>query len=145
MRAASCCRCFLVEAVGVAALAFVDSTLTAFLVLTVMAIGGAALWSGQIVILASLVDPEERQKTFGLSFTLLNLGIGIGGLISGAIVDASRPVTFQAIYFGDAVSYLIPALILLSLPHVGRRVAHEDVAPASAAAGAPARAAMPWC
>jgi MFS family permease len=131
---------FLVEAAGVAALAFVDSTLMAFLVLTVMAIGGAALWSGQTVILASLVNPEERQRTFGLSFTLLNLGIGIGGLISGAIVDASRPITFQAIYFGDAVSYLIPALILLSLPHVGRRVAREDVAPASAAAvGAPAR------
>ncbi len=131
---------FLVEAAGVAALAFVDSTFTAFLVLTVMAVGGAALWSGQIVILASLVKPHERQKTFGLSFTLLNLGIGIGGLISGAVVDASRPITFQAIYFGDAVSYLIPALILLSMPHVGRRVAHDDVAPASSpAAGTPAR------
>jgi drug/metabolite transporter (DMT)-like permease len=54
-------------------------------------------------------------------------------MISAAIVDVSRPVTFQAIYLGDALSYLIPAGILLSMPLVGRRLAvapsHADRAP----------------
>jgi MFS family permease len=94
-------------------------------VLTLIAIGGATLWSAQTTILATLVTPAERQRTFGLSFTLLNLGIGTGGLISGAVVDVARPITFQAIYFGDAVSYLIPAAILLAMPHVGRRFVGE--------------------
>ncbi|GAA2714846.1 hypothetical protein ACFY2R_08485 [Micromonospora olivasterospora] len=53
---------------------------------------------------------------YGLNFALLNLGIGVGGLISGAIVDIARPTTFQLIYVLDAVSYLTPALILLTLP-----------------------------
>jgi len=113
---------FLVESVGVLSLAFVHNALTAFAALTAVAIGGAALWSGQTTILASLTTESERQKVFGLSFTLLNLGIGIGGVISGAVVDVDRPATFQALYFGDAVSYLIPAAILLSLPGIGQRV-----------------------
>lgn len=114
---------FAVEAVGAASLAFVNSTVTAFLALSVVAVGLAALWSGQTTILASLVTPEERQRAFGLSFTLLNLGIGAGGVIAGTFVDASRPGTFQAIYLADSISYLVPAVILLTMPHVGRRVA----------------------
>ena len=114
---------FAVEAAGTASLAFVHSTLSALAALTLAAVGSAALWSGQNTILASLVPDRQRQQVFGLSFTLLNLGIGIGGMLAAAVVDIARPVTFQAIYVGDAVSYLIPAAILLSMPHVGRRPA----------------------
>ncbi|MER7439214.1 MFS transporter [Micromonospora avicenniae] len=120
--------CLLIEAAGTGALALVHSSASAFLVVTVIAIGSSAIWSGQNTILASLTDDGERQRVFGLNFALLNLGIGIGGMTSGAIVDTGRPVTFQTIYLLDAVSYLMPALILLTLPGVGRRIS-------SAAAG----------
>ncbi|MFI5490170.1 MFS transporter [Micromonospora echinaurantiaca] len=115
--------CLLIEAVGTGSLALVDSTGSAFLVMTVIAIGSSAIWSGQNTILASLTDDGERQRVFGLNFALLNLGIGVGGLTSGAIVDTGRPVTFQLIYLLDAVTYLMPALILLTLPGVGHRLA----------------------
>ncbi|MFG1678462.1 MFS transporter [Micromonospora sp. NPDC049282] len=115
--------CLVVEAVGTGSLALVDSTASAFGVMTLVAVGSSAIWAGQNTILASLTGDGERQRVFGLNFALLNLGIGIGGLISGAVVDVARPVTFQAIYLLDAVSYLTPALILLTLPHVGHRLA----------------------
>ncbi|MET7748606.1 MFS transporter [Micromonospora sp. NPDC005367] len=114
--------CLLIEAAGTGSLALVHSSASAFLVVTVIAIGSSAIWSGQNTILASLTDDGERQRVFGLNFALLNLGIGIGGMTSGAIVDTGRPVTFQTIYLLDAVSYLMPALILLTLPGVGRRI-----------------------
>ncbi|MEU5563677.1 MFS transporter [Micromonospora musae] len=114
--------CLLIEAVGTGSLALVHSTGSAFLVATVIAVGSSAIWSGQNTILASLTDDGERQRVFGLNFALLNLGIGIGGMTSGAIVDIGRPVTFQMIYLLDAVSYLMPALILLTLPGVGGRI-----------------------
>ena len=122
-----------VAALGTGSLALVDSALTAFGSLTVIAVAFAALWAGQTTMLASLVTDEERPRVFGLSFTLLNLGIGAGGAIAGAVVDASRPATFHAIYLADAVSYLIPAGILFSLPRVGRRIVsasatHQDSA-----------------
>ncbi|MET8232910.1 MFS transporter [Micromonospora sp. NPDC005298] len=114
--------CLLIEAVGTGSLALVDSSASAFAVMTVIAVGSSAIWSGQNTILASLTDDGERQRVFGLNFALLNLGIGIGGMTSGAIVDTARPVTFQAVYLLDAVSYLMPALILLTLPAVGHRL-----------------------
>src|SRR6185369_7207909 len=60
-----------VASLGSVSLAFATNVLRAFLALTVVAIAFAALWAGQNTILASLVAPAERQRTFGLSFTLL--------------------------------------------------------------------------
>ncbi|MEU8017259.1 MFS transporter [Micromonospora parva] len=114
--------CLLIEAIGTGSLALVHSTGSAVLVMTVIAVGTSAIWSGQNTILASLTGDDERQRVFGLNFALLNLGIGVGGMTSGAIVDTARPGTFQIIYVLDAVSYLLPALILLTLPGVGHRL-----------------------
>ncbi|MEU5965421.1 MFS transporter [Micromonospora parva] len=114
--------CLLIEAIGTGSLALVNSTGSAVLVMTVIAVGSSAIWSGQNTILASLTGDDERQRVFGLNFALLNLGIGVGGMTSGAIVDTARPGTFQIIYLLDAVSYLMPALILLTLPGVGHRL-----------------------
>lgn len=125
----------LVNAVAIGSVAFASTPWMAFASLTLMAVGSAAVWSGQQTILASVTAEEERQKTFGLSFTLLNLGIGIGGLISGAVVDVSRPVTFQAIYLGDAITFLAPFVILLTLPHVGHRVASSGDGHSTAESG----------
>ncbi|OKI52713.1 MFS transporter [Micromonospora sp. CB01531] len=127
--------CLAIEAVGTGSLALVDSIGTAFAVSTLIAIGGSALWAGQTTILASLTGDGERQRVFGLQFALLNLGIGVGGLISGAVVDIARPVTFQAIYLLDALSYLTPGLILLTLPHVGHRLVQAPTAAARSAGG----------
>jgi MFS family permease len=124
---------FAVEATGTASLSLVHSVPSALAALTVVAIGTSAMWSGQNTMLASLVPDGQRQKVFGLSFTLLNLGIGIGGMVSGAVVDVHRPITFQAIYLVDAISFLVPVGILLSMPQVGRRLT------APAPAGVPDR------
>jgi MFS family permease len=60
-----------------------------------------------------------------VNFTLLNLGIGLGGIVGGAVVDVHRPGTFTFIYLADAVSYL-PAVFLLAIPlrHVAGRPDH---------------------
>lgn len=111
------------EAIASASLGFVTSAGAAFVSLTLIGVGFSAIYSGQNTILASLVGERDRQAVFGLSFTLVNLGVGLGGITGGILVDPSRPVTFQTLYFLDAASYLAPAAILLSLPQVGRRPA----------------------
>ncbi|MDX6323844.1 MAG: hypothetical protein QOK15_198, partial [Nocardioidaceae bacterium] len=66
----------------------------------------------------------------GLNFTLLNLGIGIGGVLGGLLVDVDKTWTFQALYLVDAVSF-VPALLLLLGPlrHVaGRPEPHAEEA-----------------
>ena len=95
--------CLAIEAIGTASLAFARTPANALVVLTLIAVGGAALWSAQTTILATLVTPEERQKTFGLSFTLLNLGIGIGGILGGFVVGV--------IMWGSIVSWTVAAIL----------------------------------
>jgi MFS family permease len=111
---------YLVQAGGTVVLAFATGPAAVFGALTVMATGLAPTFSGATTLLASLTAEHERQRVFGLQFALLNLGIGIGGMTAGAVVDVARPITFQVVYLVEAVTFLAPALIVLSLRGVGR-------------------------
>ena len=84
-----------------------------------------------------------RQRYFGVNFTLLNLGIGIGGVVGGFYVDVDRVETFQAIYLADAASY-VPAFCVLSLllRDAGARVETEQ-APGRPVDVLPRRAPQP--
>jgi MFS family permease len=98
-----------------------------------VALQGAAFgveWPAVQSMIASVVPSGLRQRYFGLNFTLLNLGIGLGGIVGGLFVDIHHPRTFQVIYVADALSFL-PAIYLLSVPlrHVAGRPVHEDDAP----------------
>ncbi len=82
--------------------------------------GFGVIWPASGAMIGNLIPSEQRQRYFGVNFTLLNLGIGIGGIIGGSFVNVARPETFVAIYLLDAVSYLAPLVILLwFLRHVG--------------------------
>ena len=51
-------------------------------------------WPGFQAFIAAVIPSELRQRYFGVNFTLLNLGIGIGGLAAGMFVrvDHARDV-----------------------------------------------------
>jgi MFS family permease len=122
-----------VMGIGTLLLAFVEAPWHVFAATTVMAVGGAGLWSPTSAMLASMVPAEQRQRAFGIQFALLNLGIGVGGLISSAIVDVDRVGTFQILYALDALTFLGYAGILLTMRGVGGPVwrTHDSSRPAS--------------
>ncbi|MEV6966743.1 MFS transporter [Hamadaea sp. NPDC051192] len=122
----------LVEAAGVFSMGLVHNVALAVGAATLIGLGGGVIWAGVNVILSSVTEEHERQKTFGLNFTLLNLGIGVGSVIAGSIVDIKQPSTFQLIYTLDAIAYLIPFLNLLFMRGVGQQLT------VSAPAGQPA-------
>ena len=109
--------------------AIVGETVMAFAVNLPLAILGVAIvgggfglgWPAVQAMISSVVPSEIRSRYFGMNFSLLNLGIGIGGIVGGLVVDVDHPVTFQIMYLGNAVSYF-PALFLMLVPlrHVGR-------------------------
>ena len=110
--------------VGAAAVAFVF-----------LGYGFGVIWPASGAMIGQLIPSEQRQRYFGINFTLLNLGIGVGGIVGGQFVDVTRPATFVTVYLLDGVSYL-PALAILLwwLRHAGGRVvatatADQTVAP----------------
>jgi MFS family permease len=118
---------------GDTTLAFATTRPMAALALSLNGIAFGMSWPAWQSMVASVIPPELRQRYFGVNFTLLNLGIGVGGVLGGFFVDVSDARTFQTIYLADAVSYL-PALLLLLGPlrHIARKVeaaASGDAAP----------------
>lgn len=107
-------------AVGTVWLGFVQGAGEAFAALAVMSIGMGLSWPAQSALVASIVPPRLRPRAFASQFALLNLGIGLGGAVSGLLVDVDRVSTFQLIYIVDALSFLVYAAVLLSVRHVGR-------------------------
>jgi MFS family permease len=77
-------------------------------------------------MIGAVVPSGIRQRYFGINFTLVNLGIGIGGLLAGFVVDVHRPGTFVAIYLVNALSFLAPLAVLLGpLRHASGKVDHS--------------------
>ncbi|MDA4895262.1 MFS transporter [Streptomyces sp. MS2A] len=108
---------------GCALLAFATHPVTAALALVLIGVNFGVSWPGFNALIASIVDGEVRQQYFGVNFALVNLGIGVGGIVGGFFVDVQRPETFTAIFLVDAATSLIPmALLLGPLRHV--RTAH---------------------
>ncbi len=105
----------LIMAAATAAFGFVTSVPQAIGVAAVMAVGNGAMWPPQAALLTRLSQPEHRQRVFGLQFMMLNLGLGLGGLVAAALLDVHRPATFSAMYVIDAVTFLVYFAAVASL------------------------------
>jgi len=112
---------------GQLTVAFAETLPTVVIGITLVGAGYGLGWPTSQALIASVVPSSIRSRYFGVNFSLLNLGIGIGGVIGGFVADVDRAVTFQVLYLGDAVSYL-PALFLLLVPlrHIGGPVPHAS-------------------
>ncbi len=105
----------LVQGAGVALLTQVDSAASAYAVATVISVGSAFSWGPQSALLGRLTTPDKRTRVFGIQFMILNLGIGVGGIVAATIVDVAEPATFQLLYVADALTYLLYAIVLATL------------------------------
>ncbi|MFE3790839.1 MFS transporter [Streptomyces goshikiensis] len=108
-------------AASAGALALGLSTGIAAILLSALALG-----AGQAVMqpaLATMIvwcsTPATRTRSFAMQFFMQNLGLGIGGLIGGQIVDENRPGSFTLLFGIEAVMFLVLAAVILTvrMPH----------------------------
>jgi len=100
---------------GAFSLSIVDTHFEAILALTVINAAGQAIWPTQMVILTRLTPEKDRQKIFGFNFMLLNLGLGIGGLISSLLIREGDLKSFQLMYWIDGSTFLLYLAIVLTM------------------------------
>lgn len=125
----------LVQLLAMVVLAFATSVPVFVLGFTLLGTSFGVSWPTVNALIASIVPPPLRTQYYGTNFALLNLGIGVGGVVAGLFVDVHRAWTFTAVFLADAVCMLIPLAVLLGpLRQVTGRAAtppSEDAAPAS--------------
>ncbi|CAN2182928.1 MelB Na+/melibiose symporter and related transporters [Candidatus Nanopelagicaceae bacterium] len=105
----------LLNSVAAASLAFAVTHIHVIVALTAINVAGQAIWPSQSVVLTRVTPEEHRSKIFGLNFMLLNLGLGLGGLISSLIIQEGSLRSFQIMYWIDGATFLIYLGIILSL------------------------------
>jgi MFS family permease len=105
----------------------VQTHFQAVIVMTGLNIAGQAIWPSQSVILTRVTPERDRPKIFGFNFMLLNLGLGVGGLLSSLIIQRGDLLSFQIMYWVDACTFLLYLLIVLTLrgEHVNKYIPKE--------------------
>jgi MFS family permease len=105
----------LLNSVAAFSLSEVQTHFQAILAITMINTAGQAIWPSQSVILTRVTPEKDRPKIFAFNFMLLNLGLGLGGLISSLIIQKGNLLSFQIMYWVDAATFLLYLVIVLSL------------------------------
>ncbi|MCU1603317.1 MAG: major facilitator superfamily 1 [Frankiales bacterium] len=121
--------CQLLIASGQLLLAFATTPAVALVALLLNGVGlGPSFPAGNALLARLVPEPSLVSRAYGVQFTVINAAIGVGTLVSSAVVDVHRAVTFEALFVSAAVASLLMALLL---PAASRPVASERAAPSS--------------
>ncbi|MFI6209459.1 MFS transporter [Streptomyces sp. NPDC051041] len=92
-------------------------------------LSASALGAGQAVMqpaLATMIvdcsSAETRSRAFAMQFFLQNLGLGVGGLIGGHLVDTSDAASFTLLFAIEAAMFLLLVVVMATvrMPHAPR-------------------------
>ncbi|MFI6862257.1 MFS transporter [Streptomyces sp. NPDC050421] len=96
-----------VASLGAAALGYSSGVTAAVLSAAVLGAGTAVMQPALATMLVRCSDTSTRTRAFAMQFFLQNLGLGIGGLVGGLIVDTSRASSFTMLFLIEAVMFLV--------------------------------------
>lgn len=102
-----------IGAVGFSFLGFAHTSWQVLGAVTICAISQGTMWPAQGSLLAQL--SPDRERSFGLQFAFLNLGIGIGGVIAALIISIPTERAFHILYIGDGISFLLYFFLVFTL------------------------------
>ncbi|MFJ6690878.1 MDR family MFS transporter [Streptomyces sp. NPDC091294] len=85
-------------------------------------LSAAALGAGQAVMqpaLATMIvdcsTTETRSRAFAMQFFLQNLGLGVGGLIGGHLVDTTSASSFTLLFVIEAAMFLVLVAVMATV------------------------------
>ncbi|MFD6340112.1 MULTISPECIES: MFS transporter [unclassified Streptomyces] len=120
--------------VGALAMGVSGSVPATVLSATLLGAGTAVMQPALATMIVWCSSPTTRTRAFATQFFLANLGLGVGGLIGGQLVDESRPGSFMLLFSIEAVMFLVLAGIALTV-RLPRPVALAGAVPQDAGAG----------
>ncbi len=105
--------------------AFVSTRPEVFIAAFGFSLANAFLWGPRQAFVGRLAGAEDRQRQFGIGFLLINLGIGLGGVVGAVIIRHATLSSFQHLYYINGITYLCSAAIVLTVVRFGGPVPVE--------------------
>lgn len=98
-------------AVGACALGVSNGVTSAVLSAAVLGAGTAVMQPALATMLVWCSSSSTRTRAFAMQFFLQNLGLGIGGLVGGQLVDVDRPSSFTLLFLIEAAMFLVLGVV----------------------------------
>lgn len=81
----------------------------------VMGAGIAVLQPALATMIVWCSTPGSRSRAFATQFFLNNLGLGVGGLLGGMLVDEHDPASFTLLFVIEATMFLVLLAVLVTV------------------------------
>jgi MFS family permease len=106
-------------AVGALSLGLASSAASVLASAAVLGAGQAVMQPALATMIVDCSTAATRSRDFAMQFFLQNLGLGIGGLIGGHLVDAERAASFTLLFSIEAAMFLLLVVIMATvrMPH----------------------------
>ncbi|MEU6174476.1 MFS transporter [Streptantibioticus parmotrematis] len=114
-----------VAAIGSIGFGLADTAPLAIAFSAVLGAGVAVIQPALATLIVWCSTPATRSRAFATQFFMQNLGLGIGGLIGGLLVDTAHPSSFTRLFAIEAVMFLVLAGIVATV-RLPRTVRIED-------------------
>ncbi|WP_199786605.1 MFS transporter [Streptomyces sp. HGB0020] len=120
-------------AVGALSLGLASSATTVLLAAAALGAGQAVMQPALATMIVDCSTTDTRSRAFAMQFFLQNLGLGVGGLIGGHLVDTTRVDSFTLLFAIEAAMFLllVGVMATVRMPRSPR----IDRAPAGSAKG----------
>ncbi|MEU9158054.1 MFS transporter [Streptomyces sp. NPDC048417] len=121
-------------AIGALSLGLAGQAATVLAAAALLGAGQAVMQPALATMIVDSSTAETRSRAFATQFFLQNLGLGVGGLIGGHLVDTARVSSFTLLFAIEAAMFLLLVVVMstVRIPHAPRIAG----VPASGARGA---------
>ncbi|WP_406151845.1 MFS transporter [Streptomyces sp. NBC_01012] len=103
------------SAVGACALGVSSGVTSAVLSAAVLGAGTAVMQPALATMLVWCSSASTRTRAFAMQFFLQNLGLGIGGLVGGQLVDVDRPSSFTLLFLIEAAMFVVLGVVAVTV------------------------------
>ncbi|WP_328418040.1 MFS transporter [Streptomyces violaceus] len=109
-------------AVGALSLGIASSAAAVLVSAALLGAGQAVMQPALATMIVDCSTAETRSRAFAMQFFLQNLGLGVGGLIGGHLVDTTSAASFTLLFAIEAAMFLLLVVVMVTvrMPHAPR-------------------------
>ncbi|MER7408213.1 MFS transporter [Streptomyces sp. NPDC000070] len=109
-------------ALGALSLGIASSAAAVLVSASLLGAGQAVMQPALATMIVDCSSAETRSRAFATQFFLQNLGLGVGGLIGGHLVDTSSAASFTLLFAIEAAMFLLLVVVMATvrMPHAPR-------------------------
>ncbi|CAL9525554.1 hypothetical protein SUDANB145_03917 [Streptomyces sp. enrichment culture] len=104
-----------VAALGALSLGVSEQAATVLPSAALLGAGQAVMQPALATMIVDCSTADTRSRAFATQFFLQNLGLGVGGLIGGHLVDTSSPASFTLLFAIEAAMFLVLVAVLATV------------------------------